>query len=151
MNADDRRDEAMRTLEHEIGMLLRRVRKGVGERAVAIHPDLSPTSYSLLLTLVDFGPRRASDLADMFSLDKGAVSRVVRQLLDLGYLDRTPDPHDGRASILAASATAVRRFEEVAAERRRVFGQRLADWDPDDIRGLADGLARFNATITATG
>jgi DNA-binding MarR family transcriptional regulator len=148
MTAPGRRDEALRNLEHEIGMLLRKVRKGIGERAIAIHPDLNPTSYSLLLTLVDFGPRRAADLADMFALDKGAVSRVVRQLLDLGFVERTPDPNDGRASILAAAPAAISRFEEAATDRRRKFGERLSDWEPTDIDVLADGLARFNATIS---
>jgi DNA-binding MarR family transcriptional regulator len=141
------RDDAMRLLEHEIALLLRRVRKGIGERAVAIDPELNPTSYSLLLTLVDFGPRRAADLAEAFTLDKGVVSRAVRQLLDLGLVDRTPDPVDGRASILAASEEANRRFSDAADLRRRDFGRRLADWEPGEIDALAHGLARLNRTI----
>lgn len=149
MSTADRRDEAMRTLEHEIGMLLRRVRKGIGERAVKVHPDLNPTSYTLLMTLVDFGPRRAAELADLFALDKGAVSRVVHQLLELGYVERTPDPHDGRASIVAATASAVKRLDEVAVDRRVEFGQRLAEWEPTEIDDLARSLARFNETLSS--
>ena len=32
----------------------------------------------MLMALNDSGPRRASDLVDMFSIDKGAVSRQVQ-------------------------------------------------------------------------
>ena len=116
MTAADR-DEAMRMLEHELVLLLRRFRRGIGARATALHPDLNPTAYALLLTLVDYGPTRAADLAEMFSIDKGAVSRLVRHLEDLGFVERTPDPNDGRAQVLAASAEAVRRLEEIKAQR----------------------------------
>lgn len=147
MSEAERRDDAMRTLEHELGMLLRRVRRGIGERATAVHPDLSPTAYAVLLTLVDFGPRRAADLVDHFSLDKGAVSRVVRQLLDLGFVERTPDPHDGRASILAATPEALTRLEEMKGGRRRELGARLAEWEPAEIEEFARGLARYNESL----
>ncbi|RNL66187.1 MarR family transcriptional regulator [Nocardioides marmoriginsengisoli] len=138
------RDEATASLEHQIAMLLRRVRRGTAERAALVHPDLHPTSYSLLFTLVDFGPRRARELAEMFALDKGAVSRVVHQLVELGFVERTPDPDDGRAQILAATPAALTRFEEARAGRRKHLDQRLSDWGTDEIAELAAGLARFN-------
>jgi len=142
------RAAAVQTLEHEIAMLLRRVRRGIAERAVLVHPDLNPTSYSLLLTLVDHGPRRARELAELFSLDKGAVSRVVHQLVELGFVVRTDDPDDGRAFILAATPVALTRFDEARAGRRQHLEDRLSDWRPEEIGGLADGLARFNAAIS---
>lgn len=148
MTAADR-DVALRTLEHEIALLLRRVRRGVAERAVELHPDLHSTSYSLLLTLVDHGPRRAADLADMFALDKGAVSRAVKQLLALGFVERTPDPNDGRAGILTVTPTAEQKLAAVVARRRQELGVRLSDWEPGTIEELADRLARFNHAISA--
>ena len=144
---ESERTEAVQTLEHEIAMLLRRVRRGIAERAGLVHAELNPTSYSLLLTLVDHGPRRARELAEMFALDKGAVSRVVHQLLELGFVERTQDPEDGRALILAATPAALARFEEARAGRRRRLEERLADWEATEISGLAGGLAKFNAAI----
>ncbi len=65
----------------------------------------TPTSprwrYSMLMALNDTGPRRASDLVELFSVDKGAVSRQVQALLELGLIERSPDPDDRRAAILA--------------------------------------------------
>ncbi len=68
-------DETMRALEHEMGVLVRRIRRMIAERARMVHPDLSPVAYSMLMALNDSGPRRASDLVDIFAIDKGAVSR----------------------------------------------------------------------------
>ena len=118
MNTADRRHVAVRSLEHEIGTLLRRIRNGLAERAVQVHPELNPTSYMILTTLSEHGARRAADLAELFALDKGSVSRVVHQLLELGLIARTPDPADGRASLLSVTDEAVRRLAEVRDHRR---------------------------------
>jgi DNA-binding MarR family transcriptional regulator len=146
--ATDRRSAAVRSLEHEIGTLLRRIRRGLAERAVQVHPELNPTSYALLSTLHEHGARRASDLAELFALDKGSVSRVVHQLLELGLIERTPDPADGRASILSVTDEAVRRLVEVRENRREHFDDRLAAWDPGDIEDLAARLGRFNTALS---
>jgi DNA-binding MarR family transcriptional regulator len=146
-SAEQRRQAAVRVLEHEVGTLLRRVRRGLGERAVQVHPDLNATSYLLLATLAEHGGRRAADLADLFALDKGSVSRLVHQLLGLGLLVRAPDPLDRRASILSATDEAVRRLEEVRGGQREHFDDRLDDWTPEDIEDLAERLERFNQAL----
>ncbi|MFL6059583.1 MAG: MarR family winged helix-turn-helix transcriptional regulator [Marmoricola sp.] len=142
------REEAIRGLEHELGRLLRRVRRGLADRAVLVDPALSATAYPLLVTLAEIGPHRAAELAEMFALDKGAVSRIVGQLIELGLIERSPDPADGRASILRATDEAHRRLARLAEVRRAEVDVRLSAWDPSSITELADGLARFNAAIS---
>jgi DNA-binding MarR family transcriptional regulator len=149
-STDERRATAVRALEHEIGALLRRIRRGLGERAVQVHPDLNATSYMLLSTLAEHGGRRAADLADVFALDKGSVSRVVHQLLELGLIARSPDPADRRASMLTVTDEAVRRLAEVRGSRREHFDDRLDDWDPQEIEDLAKGIGRFNLALSET-
>ncbi len=84
------RAESLRMLESEVGVLIRRVRRVIGERARALHPDLPASSYLMLTTVAQNGPLRASALAEQFDMDKGAISRQVRHLADLGLLDCTP-------------------------------------------------------------
>jgi len=144
---DVRRSAAMRNLEHEIGMLMRRIRRGLGERAVQVHPELNTTSYLLLSTLNDHGAQRAVGLAEMFSLDKGSVSRAVHQLVELGLVERTPDPGDGRASLLSVTPEAVRRLGEVQSQGREHFDDRLAGWTAVDIESLAEQLGRLGTAI----
>jgi DNA-binding MarR family transcriptional regulator len=145
---DERRDTAVRVLEHEIGLLLRRIRRGIAERAVQVHPELNATSYTLLGTLSEFGPRRAADLAELFAMDKGTVSRVIHQLLELGLVERAPDPDDGRASIISVTEDATTRLAHMHELRRALFGERLADWDPDEIEQLGSQLGRFNLALS---
>ena len=142
LRADD-----MRVLEHEVGVLLRRIRRVIGRRARMIDPDLNATGYYLLATLVHNGACRASALADLYELDKGAVSRLVHQLEGLRLIERRPDPEDGRASILEATALAHTKLEEVSAERRRAVAERLGDWAPEEIEQLVVSLGRYNEAL----
>jgi DNA-binding MarR family transcriptional regulator len=140
-------DETMRALEHEMGVLVRRIRRLIAERARMVHPDLSPVAYSMLMALNDSGPRRASDLVDLFSIDKGAVSRQVSALLDLGLIERAPDPEDRRAAILAITEEGSRRLSTIAEMRRREVIDRLSSWSDEDLRGFVAVLSRYNSEL----
>lgn len=141
------RAEALGRLEQELGVLIRRVRRVLGDRARAVHEDLQPASYLMLMSLAESGPQRSSVLAERFGVDKGAISRQVQQLVDLGLLDREPDPLDGRAVLVSASDDAVHRMEVIARDRRRWLDERLDGWTEEDLSGFAAALARYNAAL----
>jgi DNA-binding MarR family transcriptional regulator len=140
-------DETMRALEHEMGVLVRRIRRIIAERARMVHPDLSPVAYSMLVALHDTGARRASDLVDQFSIDKGAVSRQVQSLLELDLIARTPDPEDRRAAILEITDEGRRRLDALILQRRQEISGRLASWSPQELADFVRALARYNASI----
>jgi DNA-binding MarR family transcriptional regulator len=141
------RADATRALEHELGVVIRRIRRNIATRAQMVHPDLAASSYSMLTSLQDDGPRRSSELAEMFAIDKGAVSRQVAKLEALGLVERTPDPFDGRAHLLSLTEYGRSRLAEVAKQRRRWYDERLADWTGAEIAELAHQLARYNAAL----
>jgi DNA-binding MarR family transcriptional regulator len=141
-----RADELGR-LEEQVAVLIRRVRRVIGERARAVHPDLQPASYLMLSHVVASGPQRSSVLSEHFGVDKGAISRQVQHLVDLGLLDREPDPADGRASLVSASADAVHRMEAISRERRRWLDERLSEWSEPDLREFVTGLSRYNSAL----
>jgi DNA-binding MarR family transcriptional regulator len=143
------RYESLRHLEREVGVLIRRVRRVIGERARAVHEELQPASYLMLSWLADEGPVRASLMVETFAIDKGAISRQLQHLVDLGLVVRTPDPDDGRATLVAASDEAVRRLADVAEHRRKWLDERLGDWDAEDLATLADLLERYNRSLNA--
>jgi len=141
-----RADELGR-LEQEVGVLIRRVKRVIGERARAVHPDLQPASYLMLTYLATDGPQRSSVVSERFNVDKGAISRQVQHLCDLGLLDRAPDPADGRAVLISASPDAVRRMDAVARDRRRWLEEQLVGWSEADLRDFVSSLARYNAAL----
>jgi DNA-binding MarR family transcriptional regulator len=146
---DSRRADHLRSLEQEVGVLIRRVRRVIGERSRAVHPQLQPASYLMLGYLVTEGPMRSSAMAEAFDIDKGAISRQVGHLEELGLVERTPDPADGRASLVSASADAVRRLEDIAADRRRWISEQLGDWSEEQLELFTTELSRYNQALNA--
>lgn len=100
--------------------------------------------YSLLMYLCKEGPQRSSTLAAAACVDPSTVSRQVAQLVELDLVERRADPHDGRATLLAATDLGEARHQAVHERRNRAFTRLLADWPPDDVRRLADLLHRLN-------
>ncbi len=139
--------DALRLVEHEVGVLMRRARRALTERARLVHPDLQAIGYLVLVQVEADGPVRGSGLCDVLHLDKGAVSRSVQHLLDLGLVDRTPDPDDGRATLLSVSDEGRRLVRAVDAARRELLGERFADWSREDLCDVAATLRRYNASF----
>jgi DNA-binding MarR family transcriptional regulator len=140
---DDAR-EAFRRLEREIALLLRRARVISQRLAAELHPDLDGAAYGLLALLQDLGPLRAADLVARLGQDKSTVSRQVAKLVELGLVDRTADPVDGRAQVLAPSSEGSARLERIREARRSRWAADLSDWPTDDVATLAELLARLN-------
>jgi DNA-binding MarR family transcriptional regulator len=75
---------------------------------------------------------RVTELADRSGLTKQAVSEVIPELEQLGYVTREPDPGDRRAKIVKltpkgreACLTGRRLFAEIEAEWAEQFGHEL--------------------------
>lgn len=138
------RAQAFDAVTAELRVIGRRIKQVIAERAVAIHPQLQPASYYLLVHVVENGPTRGSELACQFGIDKGAISRQLHHLVELGLAERMPDPEDGRAQLVSATPEAVQLINETVAKQRKVWQERLSEWSDEEIAGLATQLGRFN-------
>ncbi|WP_405592947.1 MarR family winged helix-turn-helix transcriptional regulator [Streptomyces sp. NBC_01190] len=138
------RDCATDALERELTMLFRRGRAVSGELARAVHPELEPAAYGLLLRLEETEPERATELAGYFGVGKATMSRQLRALEELGLVAREPDPADGRAFLMRLTDEGRDRFDRVRTARRDRYLRRLAAWDQGEIAELARLLHGLN-------
>lgn len=104
---------------------------------------------SMLRVVERHGPIVLGDLAARLSLDQSTVSRQVRALEELGLVERTADPADGRSSLIAMSAEGARLRSRVRAVARNDYDAALADWSDDDRQQLAHLLDRFRQALLA--
>ncbi|WP_229377201.1 MarR family winged helix-turn-helix transcriptional regulator [Streptomyces spirodelae] len=132
-------------VERELAVFLRRARASSGEMARQVHPDLEPAAYGLLVRLEDAGEQRATELAGYFGVGKATISRQLQALLQLGLVDRRPDPADRRASLVHLTPEGRRRFTRVRDARRLSYARKLAAWDRREIAELARLLHRLNS------
>src|SRR6185312_10956626 len=75
------------------------------------------------------------------------ISRQIGHLVKLGYVERTADPEDGRATLLAATAEGRRVLEENRRLRNERFSQILANWSDADRAALSAMLGRLTVDI----
>ena len=105
------------------------------------HPDIRD-GHGCVFGNIEADGSRLTELAERAGLTKQAVGEVVADLERLGYVERTPDPSDGRAKIIRltergteAQATGFviladieRRWgERYGAERMAVLRELLGD------------------------
>lgn len=97
----------------------------------------------LLGHLTMAGPLRASELAEFACLDASTVSRHLRSLETDGYLVRTPDPEDARATLLQITKAGRDVVAEARRHRLEMLADALADWSEKDLATLTRLTRRF--------
>jgi DNA-binding MarR family transcriptional regulator len=87
---------------------------------------------------------RAVDLAGALSVTTAAVSLLVDRLVRAGYLDRTPDPSDGRGRILCLTVKAQQAItgtDDPTYDRIRTMVARVPETEAAVVAALLDGLS----------
>jgi len=144
------RDDALVTaLNHEIARHGRLLHVMKSQMAALVPEGLDVAAFSLLFTLVRCGPARQGELAALALLDPSTVSRHVAQLARAGYVQRRPDPEDGRAVQLVATGAADGPAAQIGRRRELMIRQALGDWEPEDLRQLVRLMGRLNDDLDA--
>ena len=106
------------------------------------HPDVRP-AHGYAFQAVGTAGTTAGELGQRLGVTKQAAGQMVDELVRLGYVDRTPDPGDGRRRLVTLTP---RGFDCLRASAE-IFDELLAEWraQGDDVDaaiialgGLAD-------------
>ncbi len=111
--------------------------------------DVDRAGYIVLNRIGEWEPLRMSELAERLNVDLSTVSRHVTRLQRDGYVDRTTDPSDRRASLLRLSDTGRDAVCRVRDARRAHVAALLEEWPASDRTTLAALLDRLVDTIMA--
>ncbi len=91
-------------------------------------PDspVSLTQLSALATVFKEGPMTPGALAARERVRPPSMTRVIASLVDLGFVDRSAHPDDGRQVLVSVSAAGVDLIEAERRASREWLTQRLA-------------------------
>jgi DNA-binding MarR family transcriptional regulator len=103
----------------------------------------------ILKVLSTCGAMRLSSLAEALELDASTVSRHVKQLEDRGYLGRTSDPDDGRASRIEVTDSGRDALLQHISRRKALLTTVLERWSDAERETLRDVLDRFNKELNS--
>ena len=109
--------------------------------------DLRPGHGCVFGNIDPEGGTRLTELAERASMTKQSVGEFASDLEQLGYLERVPDPNDGRAKIIRLTDQGRRAYwigRQLIDELEREWGER---YGKERITALREGLE----VVTADG
>lgn len=131
-----------RELHQALGqLLLRRNRSALYDAVLrSAPPGVDRRTYPMLSGLAQLGPLSAARLADEVGIDRSGASRYADRLETAGLLERSPDPSDGRATLLTLTPAGRDAVAELRDALARHLAERIADWPEGQAQALIDGI-----------
>jgi DNA-binding MarR family transcriptional regulator len=108
-----------------IARTARRLRQEAGS-------ELSPSLTAALSTIERHGPMTPSELAARERIQRPTVTRLLDRLATAGLVTRTPDPADGRSSLVAATPAGRELIEAMRTRKTAYLARRLETLDADE-------------------
>lgn len=141
MTQDHQDAERNDTLAEAFWSLARQLRRA--SLASLARWDITPSQSRALRVLTRHGVMRLSDLAEHLRIAARSTTEVVDSLEDKGLLERQPDPHDRRATLVALTAPGQALGEAIRSSRgteaERVF-DRLSTTDRAHLARILNKL-----------
>jgi DNA-binding MarR family transcriptional regulator len=103
--------------------------------------ELSPSLSVALATIDIHGPLTPSELAERERIKRPTATRILANLERLELVSRTPDPADGRASLVTTTASGRALLRRLRTRKNAYLARRLRDLDPDDVETLERAAA----------
>jgi DNA-binding MarR family transcriptional regulator len=107
---------------------------------VAPTGDLTLAQLSILLTLLDQGPIRMTELAAHERVRTPTTTVAIRRLEKLGLVKRSRDPSDLRAVLVDITPRGLAQHRESLAARRAQLAALLSKLSEEDLETLTKAL-----------
>jgi DNA-binding MarR family transcriptional regulator len=105
--------------------------------------DCPPGAAAVLTLLHKHGEMRMGRLAELMAVDMSVTSRHVAHNVERGWVERQPDPQDGRSRLLRLSERGGRQLDTLSEATTRTLEGFLHDWTEEDIARLNGMLKRL--------
>ncbi|ETT64212.1 MarR family transcriptional regulator [Paenibacillus odorifer] len=112
--------------------------------AAAFDSTIQPAAFHIIRWLYSYGPTSASVLAESTAMDRSSVSRLIKQLENLGYIKREDSPNDRRAILLTLTDLGRQKTFDALQDKEFIFYERIAQWDNQQLETFIQMLQEFN-------
>ena len=98
--------------------------------------DAIRSRAAALATIERHGPLTPSELAELERVKRPTVTRTLGCLDREGLIERTPDPADGRSSLVAVNAAGRERLRRLRGRKNAYLAKRMRDLPAEDVAAL---------------
>jgi DNA-binding MarR family transcriptional regulator len=131
------------TTVREVKVVFSRLRRRY--RGLGLTDDLSGSQAGVLTRLHQEGPSSASVLASAETVSHQTIGAILAVLKTRGFIQRSPDPTDGRRQLISLTAAGVAQAENTTSAREEWLARALQDRLTEDERRLVrNGLDLLN-------
>jgi DNA-binding MarR family transcriptional regulator len=134
-----------RTLAIEIRAIYRKLKLRVREHGGG--NDLTPSQASVLLRLEKDGPATVSSLARAEGMRPQSMSAIVTPLQESGMVGGSPDPSDGRQTLMSVTPKCLKWLQEGRAARQdwlsTTISQKLSVHEQEKLQAALELLKRL--------
>jgi DNA-binding MarR family transcriptional regulator len=110
----------------------------------------SRTEVGLLAALAP-RPHRITELSAGEGISQPAVTQLVNRLEHRGLVTREIDPADGRAVLVALTASGREELDRVRAEYRALLHEEMAALDDEEVEALATAVEILDRLVARLG
>jgi DNA-binding MarR family transcriptional regulator len=103
------------------------------------HPEVRPR-HGPVLAFLDRDGTRAVDLARISGRPKQLITSLVDELVELGYVERQPDPADGRAKLVVPTEHGLDEMKRSDAIIRAIEKRVAREIGDDALAGAKEAL-----------
>lgn len=118
----------------------------LGERRVKAH-GFSIGQLPVLYLLKDGAALSQKQLAQLVKIEQPSMAQMLARMERDGLIRRTPDPNDGRSSLIALTETALSRLPAAREALSEGSGGTLAGFSEDEVATLVGLLQRLNGNL----
>ncbi len=97
------------------------------------------------MTVVKEGPLRSGELSTREGVAPPTMTKVVVALEQQGFVERFPDPDDGRAALISATPAGRHLVESSREQRLHGLARRLESLTPEQVSALEAALPALEA------
>jgi len=99
--------------------------------------------FAMLAALDEFGPSSQAELGRCTGVDRSDVVAAINTLAEHGYVDRSPDPADGRRNIITITAAGTAHIGRLDALVAAAQDELLLSWSRSERETLVKQLTRI--------
>ena len=134
-------DQTLVELVNEVFRLFRTLKSMSIHETPADQPGLA--HVGILGLLARLGECRATDVAAELGVGPSVLSRQLADLDAQGLVGRSPDPQDGRATLLRVSDAGAAQLSAIMARRAARMRERLQGWSEEEAQQTLAAVAQL--------
>ena len=96
--------------------------------------QLSPLYFMVLKQIHDIDNCTAHHLAESTERDKGQITRLVNEVMDHGYVIKTPNPNDKRSQFLQLTDRGLECYQQLASADHAILTKMRTDISDEELK-----------------